>query len=121
MASAFEKANAELEKRLKYRFWRKAEERPAHAAAIAAITDRANPGFCPRNHDQMAYAGPPFPYVGEQMRYVCLFCGETASWDECRERGFQFEPPPDFVIQDIMNLKLQAKAKHKGILFFLKG
>ncbi len=121
MPSDYEKANGMLESMLKYRFWQKAEERPAHAAQIAAITDRPNLGFCPMNHDQMAYAGPPFPYIGPLMKYVCLFCGQTATWDECRDRGYQFADTPDFIIQDIMNTKLvKQNKKPNSFLIFAK-
>lgn len=113
----YDKLQGLTEKRLNYRFWQKAEERPRHTDQIANITDRPNLGFCPRHHSMLGWAGPP--HAPLPQRYVCLDCGEWASEDEIRERGFAFDEVQDIVIHQIMDARLQARAKGKGRLLFL--
>lgn len=120
MASEYDKTQARVEKGLAYRFWRKAEERPRHADQFSQVTDKPVFQACPRDHDFLAYAGPP--HAPLPRRYVCVDCKEVATEDELRELGFKFDHTPDFVIKSVMNARLQERQKHPNgkFLFFAR-
>ena len=116
MANGFEKENALLEKGLAYRYWRKAEERPLHAIAISQAADRPKEQAC--GHEVRAYGGPP--HAPLPRRWVCLLCREAASEDEIRERGYDFNHVPDFILYEIFDARLKMRRTGK-VLFVARS
>lgn len=109
------KANAEVEKKLKYRFWDKQRERSNRAAGIAEAargTKRRCPSF--PVHAKFSYSGPPDDLI---RAYICIYCGAAASEPEIKDRGFTFDECPDWIMIDIMNLDLQRQAEGSPAFF----
>lgn len=98
----------EVEKRLKHRFWDKQRERSNRAAGIAEAA-RGTKRRCPSMpaHAKFSYSGPPDDPI---KAYVCIYCGAAACEPEIKERGFDFELCPDWIMLDIMNQDLQRQA-----------
>ena len=100
----------EVEKRAKYRFWDKERERSNRAVSLAR-NGKALPSYairCLRNHDTIAWVGPPHDPI---RAYVCLHCHAAASEPEIEDRGFAFDEIPDWEIHAIFDLDLERQAK----------
>lgn len=95
-------AFAEVERRLKYRFWDKERERSNHAVQIAA-GGPTRPS-CP--HQRIAWSGPPHDLI---QAITCLDCGSFATEPEMRDRGFDFENCPDWVFFKIFDERASQK------------
>ena len=104
----------EVEKKLKYRFWDKERERSNRAAGWAWGEKHSYRGRCLRNHDTIAWVGPPHDPI---RAYVCLHCYGAACEPEIRDRGFDFETIPDWEIHKIMNLDLERQVQGDPNLF----
>lgn len=103
------KVNADIEKKLKYRFWDKQRERSNRAAGIASAahgTRRRCPSYPP--HAKFSYSGPPDDPI---RAYICIYCGAVACEPEIKDRGYEFATVPDVVMLDIMNQDLQRQAQ----------
>lgn len=104
----------EVEKKLKYRFWDKERER-SNRAAFIADNARGSKRRCPFRHQRLAWSGPPHDPI--QCK-ICLDCGAVASEPEIRDRGYDFDLCPDWIIQEIMDLDLQRQAELGNKAFF---
>ena len=112
----------EVERMLHHRFWDKERERSNHASQHrqAGVQQAQHvlraPGVAPRclrNHDQIAWSGPPH----DKLRaYVCLHCHGSASEDEIRDRGWEFETIPDWIIHEIIDADLARQAQQAQAL-----
>ena len=100
-------AFAEVEKLLKAKFWDKERERSNRAAGLADMA-QGTTRRCPMRHDQIAWSGPPHDRI---RAYVCLRCNAAACEPEIKDRGFDFETVPDWIIHEILDLDLQRQAK----------
>ena len=100
-------AFADLEKRLKYRFGHKEEERSNHAVKIGAGEWRPS---CPTQHNRIGWSGPPHDRI---QSITCLDCGAFVTEDEMKDRGFKFDDCPDWVFFDIME-KTRERRLMKG-------
>ena len=100
-------AFAEVEKLLKAKFWDKERERSNRAVGLveAAMGTRRR---CPMRHDQIAWSGPPHDRI---RAYVCLRCNAAACEPEIKDRGFDFDTVPDWIIHEILDLDLQRQAE----------
>ena len=96
----------EVEKLLKYRFWDKERERSNHAAGLAEQA-KGSRRRCPLRHDMIAWSGPPHDPI---RTYICLRCNACASEPEIKDRGFDFETVPDWIIDEIFDLDLQRQS-----------
>ena len=104
---------AEVEKLLKYRFHDKERERSNRATGLADLA-RGTRRICPTRHDTIAWVGPPH----DQMRaYVCLQCNAMASEPEIKDRGWDFDEVPDWIIKDILYLDLERQAEGNRSFF----
>ena len=90
-----------VEKRLKYRFWDKERERSQRAAGLADKGPVVP--LCPRNHDTIAWSGPPHNKV---RCYTCLHCNVYISEPEIRDKGLEFETIADWQMHQMMDEKL---------------
>ncbi len=112
MANDFERADAEVDKMLKYRFRDKERERSNRAAGMAEQAQGTRRRCLPYpSHQRIAWVGPPWDKV---RAYVCLTCNAAASEPEIRERGLKYEVDPfdecpDWIIHEIMDLDLQRQ------------
>ena len=106
-------AFAEVEKRLKFRFWDKGRERSNRARGLneAAQGSRRR---CPLRHQTIAWSGPPFDPI---RTYICLNCNAAACEPEIRDRGFTFDEVPDWIIHEILDLDLQRQAGSNPVSF----
>ena len=107
----------EVEKMLHYRYWDKERERSQRAAALVK-TAMGTRRRCPMRHDQIAWSGPPHDSV---RCYVCLRCNAAASEPEIRDRGYDFETVPDWIIDEILDLDLQRQAETNPKQFLVPG
>ena len=96
----------EVEKLLKYRWWDKERERSNRAAGLVeqALGTRRR---CPLLHGRIAWSGPPHDPI---RAYVCLYCNAAACEPEIKDRGFEFDTVPDWIIHEILDLDLQRQA-----------
>ena len=97
----------EVEKLLKYRFWDKERERSQRARGLAelAIGTRRR---CPLRHDRIAWSGPPHDSI---RTYICLRCNACACEPEIKDRGYDFDTVPDWIIHEILDLDLQRQGE----------
>ena len=95
----------EVEKLLKFRFWDKERERSNRAAGLV-VAAQGTTRRCPLRHDHIAWSGPPYDAV---RAYVCLRCNAAACEPEIKDRGFDFDTVPDWIIEDILDLDLQRQ------------
>lgn len=103
----------EVEKMLHHRFWDKERERSNRAAGLTELA-RGTKRRCPLRHDMIAWSGPPH----DQIRcYICLRCNAAASEPEIKDRGFDFETVPDWIIDAIFDLDLQRQAEGNPVSF----
>lgn len=110
---AYRVVQAEVEKMLHYRFRDKERERSNRASTMverARGTQRRCVPLGPdgRGHIQIAWSGPPHDQV---RAYVCLTCNAAACEPEIRDRGYQFESAPDWIIKDILDLDLKRQTE----------
>ncbi len=106
---SFEKAQQQVEGMLKYRFGDKGRERSNRAALIReqAQGTRRRCVTVPK-HARFAYSGPE---GGDPIRtYVCLECGAAACEPEIKDRGYEFDTIPDYIIMEIFDLDLERQA-----------
>ena len=96
----------EVEKLLHYRFWDKERERSNRAAGLAEQA-RGTRRRCPLRHDMIAWSGPPHDPI---RCYICLRCNAAASEPEIKDRGYDFETVPDWIIDQIFDLDLQRQS-----------
>ena len=96
----------EVEKLLKYRFWDKERERSNRAAGLVDLA-KGIVRRCPMRHDRIAWSGPPHDAI---RAYVCLRCNAAACEPEIKDRGFEFDTVPDWIIEEILDLDLQRQA-----------
>ena len=106
-------AFAEVEKLLKYRWWDKERERSNRAAGLVELA-KGTTRRCPMRHDRIAWSGPPHDSV---RAYVCLRCNAAACEPEIKDRGFDFETVPDWIIEEILDLDLQRQAEGNRTVF----
>ena len=104
---------AEVEKLLKYRFHDKERERSQRASALVELA-RGTTRRCPMRHDRIAWSGPPHDKV---RTYICLRCNAAACEPEIRDRGYDFDTCPDWIIDDILDLDLQRQAEGNRKMF----
>ena len=96
----------EVEKLLHYRYWDKGRERSNRAAQLVEAA-RGSKRRCPLRHDTLAYSGPPYDAI---RCYVCLRCNAAASEPEIKDRGYDFDTVPDWIIYNILDLDLERQA-----------
>ena len=104
-----DKANRVLEHMLKSKYPDKGRERSNRAALIReqAQGTRRKCITAPR-HARFAYSGPE---GGDPVRaYVCIECGAAASEPEIKDRGWEFDTIPDYIIMEIFDLDLERQA-----------
>lgn len=97
----------EVEKLLKYHFWDKERERSQRAAGLADLA-KGTKRRCPLRHDMLAWSGPPHDPI---RCYICLRCNAAASEPEIKDRGFDFDTVPSWIIHEILDLDLQRQAE----------
>ena len=102
----------EVERRLKYKWWDKQRERSNRAKGF--MEGGAVAVKCVMRHDTIAYSGPPNDAI---RAYVCLYCHGAACEPEIKDKGFDFETVPDWIIYQIMNLDLERQARGKPSSF----
>ena len=107
----------EVEKMLHFRFWDKERERSQRAAALAEIA-KGTRRRCPLRHDMIAWSGPPHDPI---RCYVCLRCNAAASEPEIKDRGYDFETVPDWIIDEILDLDLQRQSEINAKQFYVPG
>ena len=103
----------EVEKLLKYRFWDKGRERSNRAAALVELA-LGTKRRCPMRHDRIAWSGPPHDAI---RAYVCLRCNAAACEPEIKDRGFEFDTVPDWIIHEILDLDLRRQADGNRTVF----
>jgi hypothetical protein len=96
-----------LEKRLRYKFGDKERERSNHAARLAEMA-RGQVRGCPMRHDRVAISGPPYDAI---RAYICLDCKAAACEPEIKDRGYDFDLVPDWIMDEILNLDLKRQAE----------
>ena len=107
----------EVEKMLHYRFHDKERERSQRAALLAAQA-RGSLRRCPLRHDMIAWSGPPH----DEIRcYICLRCNAAASEPEIKDRGYDFDTVPDWIITEILDLDLKRQAETNPKQFWVPG
>lgn len=113
MSSDFEKVRSEAEKASRYRYADKERERSNRAVGIVGAA-KGTKRRCPFRHDQIAWSGPPH----DQIRtYICIRCGAAACEPEIKDRGYEFDTVPDWIIHDIFDLDLQRQAEENRTYF----
>ena len=110
--SAFN-AFTETEKMLKARFWDKPRERSQRAAAMAQAA-KGTKRRCPLRHDKVAWSGPPWDAV---RAWVCLYCNAAASEPEIKDRGYDFDTVPDWIIEEVLDADLKRQGEGKPTFF----
>ena len=106
----------EVEKRMRYRFWNKEQQRSNRAAQLREYGAAAR--RCLTGHKDMAWSGPEHNPIRVKMgmppekvrAYVCISCHAAACEPEIKDRGFEFDTITDFEIHDIMDLDLERQA-----------
>lgn len=102
----------EVERRMKYRFWDKERERSNHATLLRGAGPVAR--RCLRRHQTMAWSGPPHDEI---RAYICLDCHAAACEPEIKDRGFDFNTCPDWIIYEILDLDLKRQAEGNPTTF----
>ena len=104
-----------IEKMMQYRYGDNERARSNRAAGLADAA-RGTRRTCPTNpkHLKFAYSGPPHDLI---RAYVCIYCGATACEPEIKDRGYDFETCPDWIMLDIMDLDLQRQAENNTKFF----
>ncbi len=97
----------EVEKMLKYKFHDKERERSNRATGLADAA-RGTRRICPLRHQRIAWVGPPHDSI---RAYVCLDCHGMASEPEIKDRGYDFDEIPDWIIHEILDLDLERQAE----------
>lgn len=105
-------AFAEVEKLLKHRFWDKERERSQRAARLVEAA-KGTRRRCPLRHSRLAWSGPPHDPI---RCYICLDCNAAASEPEIRDRGYDFETVPDWILVGWVERKDGTLIFHPGIL-----
>lgn len=106
----------EVEKRMHFKFWDKERERSNRAKKLSddARSGARRTAICPLNHDKIAWVGPPHDSI---RSYVCLDCKGMACEPEIKDRGYDFDTVPDWIIHDILYLDLERQAKGNSKTF----
>lgn|SRR3990167_7709586 len=110
-------AAKEVEKRGKYRFWDKERER-SNRAALLHRAPRPPARSCPRQHNVLAWSGPPHDAI---QAFVCLDCKAAACEPEIKDRGYDFWECPDYILDEILDLDLQRQAQGNIISYPIRG
>lgn len=101
-----------LERAMRYRFWKKERERSNHAVAIGAGELRP---YCPTGHSRIGWSGPPHD---KEQAITCIDCGGYVTETEMKDRGFNFNDCPDWVFFAIMDEKRErVLVKGNPVLF----
>lgn len=103
----------EVEKMLRYKFHDKERERSNRATGLADLAQGTR-RRCPMRHDRIAWSGPPHDPI---RTYVCLRCNAAACEPEIKDRGYDFETVPDWIMMDILDLDLQRQAEGNPATF----
>ena len=104
----------EAEKQMRYRGKDKERERSNRAAGLVAAA-KGTKRRCPLRHDMIAWSGPPHDKV---RAYICLRCNAAASEPEIKDKGYEFDTVPDWIINEILDLDLQRQADQGNPAFF---
>ncbi len=102
-----------VEKMLKYRFWDKERERSNRAVGLQQAA-QGTARRCPMRHDMIAWSGPPHDAI---RAYVCLRCNAAACEPEIKDRGFEFDTCPDWIMTAIMDEDLKRQAGGNPVTF----
>ena len=94
----------DVEERMRHISQGKGERRSNRAAMQADRGPLA--ALCPLRHDQIAHSGPPFDHM---LRYVCIHCGAYADEARIKERGYDFNTVPDYIMHEIMDAMLKER------------
>ena len=105
----------EVEKRMKYRFWHKEQQRSNRAMQLVAQGAVAR--RCLRHHENTAWVGPPHDKI---RAYVCIDCHAAASEPEINDRGFTFEEIPDWELHAIFDSDLERQAQGNPTQFSMR-
>lgn len=116
---------AEVEKRLKYRFWDKERQRSNRAAQIRE--EGARMRRCWNNHNDIAWSGPEHNPIRvkmglppeKELAYVCITCGGAACDTVIKDMGWTFDTIPDWEIKRIMDMDLLWQAEGNARSFFM--
>ena len=103
----------EVEAMLKRRFWDKERERSQRASGLAEAA-KGTRRRCPLRHSRIAWSGPPHDTI---RCYICLDCNAAASEPEIKDRGFDFDTVPDWIIDAILDLDLGRQASTNAKMF----
>lgn len=112
--SDYDKANSEVDKMLQYRFHGKERERSNHANLLRQQA-QGTTRICAMRHSEIAWSGPPHDAI---RCYICRWCGAAASEPEIKDKGYEFDTVPDFVIDTILDLDLQRQSTGGNKVFF---
>ena len=113
LIKAYRTAQAEIEKMLHYRFWDKERERSNRAVGLASSA-QGTARRCPMHHDMIAWSGPPHDAV---QAYICLRCNAAACEPEIKDRGYDFNTCPDWIMTAIMDEDLKRQAGGNPVSF----
>ena len=105
-----------IEKRSRYYFGRKEEERSNRAALLHQTGMYVR--SCPTQHKDVAWSGPPHDAI---EAWVCLHCKAAACAPEMKDRGYDFWECPDYVIDEILDLDLQRQAQGNIVSYPILG
>lgn len=103
----------EVERLLRAKFWDKERERSNRAAGLVDLA-KGTRRRCPMQHDRIAWSGPPHDAI---RAYVCLRCNAAACEPEIKDRGYDFDTVPDWIIYEIFDLDLQRQAEGNRVTF----
>ena len=103
----------EAERLLRLKGRDKERERSNRAAGLVDLA-RGTTRRCPMRHDRIAWSGPPHDRI---RAYVCLRCNAAACEPEIKDRGFDFDTVPDWIIHEILDLDLQRQAEGNPAFF----
>ena len=103
----------DVERMLHFRFHDKERERSNRAHGLTEAA-KGTARRCPLRHDMIAWSGPPHDKV---RCYVCLRCNAAASEPEIKDRGYDFDTVPDWIITEILDMDLQRQAEGAGAFF----
>lgn len=104
----------EVERMLKFRYWDKERERSNRAAGMVTLA-KGTRRRCPMLHDLIAWSGPPHDAV---RAHVCLRCNAAACEPEIKDRGYDFDTVPDWIINEILDLDLKRQSEMGNQAFF---
>lgn len=99
-----------VEKRLKYRFGHRYEQQSNKAAQMAGVRDTPaySAGKCVWRHKEVTWSGPPFDPI---RAWVCNYCHAAACEPEIKDRGYDFEEVPDWILEEILDLDIKRQAQ----------